>query len=341
MSEPENTTELLEQEAEPPKSPLKGVLIGLAKFTLAGIILYILYRRGDLQWRELGAALSRWEITTSVFLLTTAACYGQALRWCWLLAARAIPLHSWDGFRYLMVGKFFNLVIPGYFSEDVVRGVYVVRRGRISRRTVVVSLLVDRVAGVFALFLYGAVGLLARPAVLGDPRLRALLAISLTGIFGIIAVLVFLRTVTEAPAFLLRLARILHLHGALDKLYSEASLFARDLVLLVSVVALSLFNQSLMMLSFWLFGQTLRMEAGWLDYFVFVPAGLLTTMLPVAPVGLGVGQVAFLALFKMAGTNQGANLFSLYTAVVIVISLLGGLFYVLSHDRVPTNSEKE
>lgn len=340
MSEPENTVEVLEQEAEPAKSPLKGVLIAIAKFSAAGIILYILYRRGDLHWSELGAALSRWDISASVFLLTAASYYGQAVRWRWLLAYRAIPMHSWDGFRYLMIGKFFNLVIPGYFSEDVVRGVYVVRRG-VLRRTVVVSLLVDRVAGVFALLLYGAVGLLARPAVLEDPRLRALLTITLIGLFGIITVLIFLRMIPEAPGFTLRLARILHLHGAVDKLYSEASLFARNLKLLASVVGLTLFNQSLMMVCFWLFGQTLRMEAGWLDYFVFVPAGLLTTMLPVAPVGLGVGQVAFLALFKMAGTNQGANLFSAYTAVIIVLSLMGGVFYVLRHDRVPTNSEKE
>ena len=333
MSEPENSAEVLEQESEP--SPLRGVLIALAKFSAAGIILYILYRRGDLHWSELGAALSRWEITVSVFLLTAASYYGQAVRWRWLLAYRNIPLHSWDGFRYLMIGKFFNLVIPGYFSEDVLRGLYVIRRG-VLRRTVVVSLLVDRVAGVFALFLYGAVGLLARPAVLADPRLRALLVVSLGGAFGIITVLVFLRLAPEAPGFLLRLARILHLHGAVDKLYSEASLFARNLGLLASVVALTLFNQSLMMLCFWLIGHTLRMEAGWLDYFVYVPAGLLTTMLPVAPVGLGVGQVAFLALFKLTGSNQGANLFSVYTAVVIALSLMGGLFYVLSHGRPPT-----
>ncbi len=336
MSEPENAVEVLEQEGEPAKSPLRGALIAIAKFSAAGIILYILYRRGDLQWRELGAALSRWEVSVSVFLLTAASYYGQAVRWRWLLAYREIPIRSWDGFRYLMMGKFFNLVIPGYFSEDVVRGVYVIRRGGISRRTIVVSLLVDRVAGVFALLLYGSVGLLARPAVLADARLRALLSIALAGLFGIALGLVFLRLVPEAPGFLLRLARILHLHGAVDKLYSEASLYARNIGLLASVVALTLFNQSLMMVCFWLFGRTLRMEAGWLDYFVYVPAGLLTTMLPVAPVGLGVGQVAFLALFKLTGSNQGANLFSAYTAVIIVLSLMGGVFYVLSHDRNPS-----
>jgi len=337
VSEPANPPEVLEQEAETAKSPLRAVLIGLAKFAAAGLILYILYRRGDLHWKELGAALSRWEMTASVFLLTAASYYGQAVRWRWLLAYREVPLHSWDGFRYLMTGKFFNLVIPGYFSEDFIRGVYVVRRGGVQRRTVVVSLLVDRVAGVFALCLYGAVGLLARPAVLADPRLRALLAISLAGVVGIAAVLVFLRLLPEVPGFVLRLAGFLHLHAAVDKLYSEASIYARNLGLLTSVVALTLFNQSLMMLCFWLIGQTLRVGVGWLDYFAYVPAGLLTTMLPVAPVGLGVGQVAFLALFKLAGTNQGANLFSVYTAVVIMLSLAGGLMYVLARDRVPTS----
>jgi hypothetical protein len=48
--------------------------------------------------------------------------------------------------------------------------------------------------------------------------------------------------------------------------------------------------------------------------------------------GFGVGQVAFLSLFRLAGSEQGANLFSLYTRVVLVTSIFGGVFY-LSNKR--------
>jgi hypothetical protein len=333
VSEPENSVDTLAPETERAGSPLKSFLIGLLKFAIAGAILYILMRRGELHWDQLGAALSRWDITLSVVVLTTASYYGQAVRWRWLLQSRDIPIHSWSAFRYLMIGKFFNLVIPGYFSEDFVRGLYVIRRGGVSRTRVIVSLLVDRVAGVFSMLILVAFGLLTRPAVLADSRLRALLVIALGGMAAAGVGWVFMRLVPEAPGFLLRLAHLLRLHVHLDKVYAEASHYAHNLKLLVGVVALTLFNQTLMLMCFWLFGQTLQMDVSPLDYAVYVPSGLLTTMLPVAPVGLGVGQVAFLALFRLAGSDQGANLFSVYTAVVIFLNLAGGLLYLAHRDR--------
>src|SRR5436190_96265 len=68
------------------------------------------------------------------------------------------------------------------------------------------------------------------------------------------------------------------------------------------------------------------------DFVIFTPCGMLATILPVSPVGLGVGQVAFLSLFRLAGSEQGANLFSLYTLTVLVTSIFGGVFY-LSNKR--------
>jgi hypothetical protein len=88
-----------------------------------------------------------------------------------------------------------------------------------------------------------------------------------------------------------------------------------------------------------LFGWALRIEAPVMSYFLLVPLGLLVTAIPVSPAGLGVGQVAFLALFHLVGASQGANLFTLYMASYVVINLTGALLYLFPlQPAVPTHA---
>jgi hypothetical protein len=66
------------------------------------------------------------------------------------------------------------------------------------------------------------------------------------------------------------------------------------------------------------------------QYFLLVPMGLLTTAIPIAPAGLGVGHVAFAALFSLAGSEHGAEIFTMYVTIQIVINLTGVFFYLRS-----------
>jgi uncharacterized membrane protein YbhN (UPF0104 family) len=308
---------------------LKGLLTALAKFAVAGIILYWLYHKGAIQTEKLAAALDHWPVFVGVCAIMLFSYWSQGLRWLALLKSRGIELSLWTAFRYLMEGKFFNLIIPGYFSEDFIRGLYAIRTHQHSRSKVIASLLVDRSAGVFTMVLFGVVGLLLRPSMLADKRLVGLLAICGGAIGVTLAGLAFLFIVKRPPQFVFNVAIRLHLHIAIDKMYAEARFYARDIPLLLLAVGYTLANQALMIWSFYLLGRTLGMgNLTALDFMIFAPCGMLSTILPISPVGLGVGQVAFLSLFRLAGSEQGANLFSLYTLVVLLTSVFGGVFYL-------------
>jgi uncharacterized protein (TIRG00374 family) len=318
-----------ELEEKPPKQSRRGVITGLAKVAVAAVILFWLYRRGDIRWDSLVRALAHWPVVVAVCGITLVGYYTQGFRWLLLLNARKIDLSSWKAFTYLMEGKFFNLIIPGYFSEDFMRGLYAIRTHKESRSKVIGTLLVDRSSGVFTMFLFGAVGLLLRPSMLDDRRLSVLLWICLAAIGATLVGVVFLRVVERPPEFVLRLAKLLHLHIAIDRMYAEGHYYATNIPLLLLAVLFTLGNQALMIWSFSLIGSTLGMDSvHFIDYVIFAPAGMLATMLPIGPVGLGVGPPAFLSLFKFAGSDQGANLFILYTVIVVVMSLLGGIFYL-------------
>jgi len=318
-----------DQEPQQPKASRRGIITGIAKVAVAAVILFWLYRRGDIRWDSLVRALEHWPVVAAVCAITLAGYYSQGFRWLLLLKARGIDLSAWKAFTYLMEGKFFNLIVPGYFSEDFMRGLYAIRTHKESRSKVIGSLLVDRSSGVFTMFLFGAVGLLMRPAMLADRRLSALLWICLAAIGATLVGVIFLRVVARPPQFVLSIAKLLHLHIAIDRMYAEGHYYATNIPLLLLAVVFTLANQALMIWSFYLIGTTLDMNGvSFLDYVIFAPAGMLATMLPIGPVGLGVGPPAFLSLFKLAGSDQGANLFILYTVIVVVMSLFGGIFYL-------------
>ena len=315
--------------ADPGRGRRNHLWIGLAKFALVGIILWWLYQRGEVRPERLRQALEHWPMFLAASAITLFGTYIQGFRWLGLLKSRHIEIPATDAFDHFMQGKFFNLIVPGYVGADLIRGLHAIRTHPGSRSTVIASLLADRVLGVFTMLTLAASGLLLRPALLRDPRLRALSMICLGAMIAAVAGFIVLRVMQSPPAFVLNLARHLHLDVAIDVMYSEGRHYARSTPLLLRALGVTLFVQGVMIASFYLLGQSLGMgDVTVLDFVVFASCGMLATMLPVAPMGLGVGQLAFLALFQFAHSDQGGNLYSLYFLMISAISLLGGFFYM-------------
>ena len=357
---------VFEPVASVPREPARGrlplvrsVAVQVLKFSAAtGVVVY-LCARGDIAWEPLREALGRWEQSLPAFLFLSTMPLVQFWRWQSLLRANRLHLPHREVFSFLMVSKFFNMAFPGYISGDILRGFYVSRRAsengatgqpgeagelgepnaRVVPPAVVASIVLDRIAGLvplFALCLIGLFGLLSYPI----PH-EMILSVGALAAVGLLApLLLFLLTYRRPqPAALLdRLARWPRLAQFVSAFYEGAHRYARNLKLIRNILAFSFLNQGLAIVSFILFGWALRIEAPVMSYFLLVPLGLLVTAVPVSPAGLGVGQVAFLALFHLVGTSQGANLFTLYMASYVVINLTGALLYLFPvHAAMPAH----
>lgn len=330
-----------EQTSESQQNPPKrgSTLVSVAKLALAAILIYYLVRRGDIEPSQLtGAIGAHWVLTCVALFLMALSYLGQGYRWNVILRDREIRVPYWQAFRYLMIGKFFNLAVPGYFSEDFVRAVYLIRQNLASRSRVAMTLLADRLVGTMSLFLVGAAGLIARSlsSDAGDARLASLRTLTLVVTTGCVAGTLVVRRFPRAPRLLRRFAEKVRAIHVLDSVYAELHYYCCSPRLQLKVLGISLVNHAMMVSCFAVFGYALGMRVRPADYCIFVPLGILVTMIPVAPVGLGIGNIAFLTLFKMAGSDQGANLFLLYTAAAVLMSLVGGLFYLgvgQSHSR--------
>ena len=101
---------------------------------------------------------------------------------------------------------------------------------------------------------------------------------------------------------------------------------------IVRAIGFSLTAQFLTVVFFWYAGSVvLDTNFSFLTYLFIVPVGFVVTSVPIAPGGIGVGQMAFLFLTSMY-TGQKSEIgplaLTLFQILLFCLGLVGGYFYI-------------
>ncbi|MBI3933226.1 MAG: flippase-like domain-containing protein [Acidobacteria bacterium] len=332
----------------------KRALLTGCKLALAiGLVAYLIWR-GHIAWEPIQSSLERWQYSLLALLLLALTPLGQLWRWQSLLRASRVHLPTREVFSYLMVAKFLNMALPGYFGGDVIRGFYVSRRASeksaaagaegqaaLARwpSTVLPSIVFDRMAGLLPLFALALVGSLGAFWYSLPARLLLFVtSFAAAGLLGAVGIFWLAYRTPEPPISLVRASEKFHLRPLFSALYEGSHQYVHNLRLIRNVLGISFLSQGLILTCFILLGTALDLRIPIISYFVLVPLGLMVMAIPISPAGLGVGQVAFLGLFRIVGTSQGANLFTLYMASTVLINMSGALLLPFFRLRAPLSS---
>ena len=70
-----------------------------------------------------------------------------------------------------------------------------------------------------------------------------------------------------------------------------------------------------------------------------MPIGLITTAIPLAPGGIGIGHVAFESLYQLVGVAGGADIFNMYIILQLAVYLMGEflIFSIIASITYPKN----
>ena len=162
--------------AENGRISLKGVLRTLLNIGIAAAVIFWLYRRNGAALRTGFAEFDyRFLIPAAAVLLSTLVV--SSLRWRGLARTIGIRLGAWESFSLTMQGNFFSLVIPGgAIGGDVIKMAALTRHVRSGSRTEgIVSIVMDRIIGMIALFLMTTLLLLFSRGLFGRRLLGLLL----------------------------------------------------------------------------------------------------------------------------------------------------------------------
>jgi hypothetical protein len=314
------------------------LFLPLIKLLIGALLIALLFRRQDIRWADLSETvthLSAQPVWLAATLLLVPACLlCGAERWWTALAGLRVTITRTRAVALFMVGHFFNGFLPGSTGGDVARAFYVARETQGQRTLAVMSIVVERLAGIAVLLILTLTGLLASAERCHLPLLLALVG----GLAAaILIVLIKLPSPSRIAGWPLvgKVARHPRIGPVAQRLYAALRLCHAQPLLILRLLEWSLL-QHLCAIASWL---TLAWGLGFdfrvSTFLLLVPAVLTAQMIPVTPGGLGVREGAAVTLLPAAGmAPHEAMLLSLASfAASLVWSAVGGLVFVLLKER--------
>lgn len=329
---------------------LKRTLITASKLFLAVGILYWLYRKGVLDFKLLSMLL-RPELLLGFTLALASTFFFVSWRWQILLKTHKIYLSLWEAYKLNIIGLFFNHVMPGGVGGDVVKAYYIVKENPKNRMGAGITVLLDRVFGLYAMTVLAIVALCINYSQVERSN-QLLLILKSCFIFFVVFNLALLLALSSRFSSLGWKNWFLHfsLGRKLVSAYDAVHSYSQNLISLVSAVFLSLIAQSISVMIIWRLGVALSFDDVSLStYLSVVPLGFMVTAVPISPAGVGVGQMAFFFLFNLFLGHEsqvGPSVITAFQIFNFLLGLLGILFFIQRksslHDiEVAADSDSE
>ncbi len=317
---------------------IKSALIIFFKiFISLALISYLIYT-DRLDFRELTHVFSNAKIAiATVIFWLLGLCILGSMRWRLLLRGAGYSVDKAQAFSLQTMGFFFNTAMPGAVGGDLIKVFYIIKEHpKLGKSPAIMSIFLDRVIGLSALFFIGLIATLFNMnSFLSEPILLSFLT-SLVLFCLAIAVFFmaalynyksedpFLKILTKpVPGF----SKVLKIYQALRQYRSQRHIIWQSFFISLAIQMSALFLFYGMSLTL-IHDQTVEIA----KIAAIFPLGILSTALPLAPGGLGVGHLAFEKLFVLVGLSKGANVANAYMLSLLTLNLLG-IFSYLKYKR--------
>ncbi|MGH9829883.1 MAG: lysylphosphatidylglycerol synthase transmembrane domain-containing protein, partial [Blastocatellia bacterium] len=265
--------------------------------------------------------------TTGVYVL-------MAYRWKVILSARPNGLRTRDLFAFYLIGQFFSNFVPGgSVSVDVVRTVYADREIN-DKPFVVMTLLYDRLIGLFVLLFLGLGAAVASRAFLPDGALFHLTEAVLAASFLISAFLMselVSNKLAGTVLFLSRKFRVERLgRGVVNALAAMSEIRGRKSII-ASTLVISILSRVLWSLAFYMVVLAMALPVSLVLIFAFTSIVDVVRQLPIAPNGLGIREGLLVLFLGQVGVSkeQGLMFSILSFGSVLLLGLVGGVIYLV------------
>ncbi len=324
-------TSSLHKDSRPLK--YKNLMINVLKMSFVGSILYWLAASGRLDFNQLKILLKNPTIlVANIALWLFAYLILGAFRWYLLLRGQGLILNFLQVIRLQLIGFFFNTAIPGAVGGDIIKAVYVIKGLQSDRKTpAMLTILLDRIMGLAALFYIGAFSILmSLDFFLSQPVLLPLVIFVLVGTIASMLGICWVLFINDKYDFIARLTKKKFPGvNTLAGIYNAIKVYRAKPIVILQTLLIGITIQGLAV-SYGLFlTQSLTgLTPNPLKFCAVYAVAVMTTALPLAPGGLGVGHVAFEKLLLLINVPGGANIFNVMVLVQLILNLLGFIPYL-------------
>lgn len=340
--------------------------LGVCGLLLIWILQSIFLNEGRIAWEQQGRSwlelsrLQRWEVGWSngprelwhalmwvdgralvlslVFMGLTLVL--GVLRWRMVLRVQGLELSLHRATEISLVAHFFNSFLLGSTGGDLLKAYYAARETHHKKTEAVVTVLVDRLLGLFSMLAFACVMMWPNRALLqGHPRLAALAAfiLMMTLGCGLVIGLSFWGGLSRLWPGSRELLRKFPKGELLEQCLEACRAFGRHPGFLLRTTGVSMLLNLACVLQFLAVARGLGLDISPLVLCVVVPMIICVSALPITPSGLGVRENLYVLMLAVPEINVSAtralSLSLLAYAGSLFWSLIGGVVYVSLKER--------
>lgn len=308
-----------------------------------GILVFLWWQNGE-HLQAVWARPKHWTMLLAAFVLILGSTLLTFVRWYLLVKAQKFEFRLSDAVRLGYFGLLCNYIGPGAVGGDVAKAIFLATR-QASRRTVAVAtVFLDRVLGLLALFVLGAIAAAIHPPLPGLPQLQITSYIlwggSVAGILGLIAMLT--PSLTHHP--LVRKLEGLPLVGKpFGEMLHGVELYQSAKGTLAAALGISVVCHAGIIVGFYFCAVALQpIVPSLLTHFYFMPiAETLSVFIP-TPAGIGALEGAIQKFYGVLLQGKlplkeaeaaGFIAAMAFRAVTLVVAALGGVYYAASRGE--------
>ncbi|MCF7907498.1 MAG: flippase-like domain-containing protein [Candidatus Omnitrophica bacterium] len=260
------------------------------------------------------------------------SCYFiAACRWRFLLSSLGVDMSFKEVFYAFFSGLFFNLFFPSFVAGDVFRSMSISYRHG-SAKKVASSVLMDRFSGAIALVSVSAIAYFFGRDILNDPQIIVAIAI-------LCLIIVFSSLVIFNRKVFLFLTKIFRKNDAIEEkiisFHDQLYFFKNNPKVLLKSLYFSVPMQMLTAISFFIASRAFGVEVSIVNFLILVPIIMAIAMIPITIAGAGTREASAVYFFSLIGIEKsiGLGISLLNLILMIVVGILGGIFYVSVYHR--------
>jgi glycosyltransferase 2 family protein len=262
------------------------------------------------------------------------------LRWRMVLRVQGLELSLARTAEISLVAHFFNSFLLGSTGGDLLKAYYAARETHHKKTEAVITVVVDRLVGLFAMLLFASLMMLPNLQLLSTHRRLAALAwliLLMLGASGFLVALSFWggvrHTLPRARDWLRRLPK----GDLLERALEACREFGRVKGFLARMLGLSMALNVFCVLQIMVIARGLGLDISPVALFVIVPVIVCISALPITPSGLGVRENLYVLMLTVpeigVDPTRALALSLLAYAGSLAWSVVGGIVYATRRDR--------
>lgn len=272
--------------------------------------------------------------------------FMTSFRWKILLEFKSQEkLPFYQIFKINWIGQFFSAFLPGVVTGDIIKLLYVKDLHlNFNKAFLLTSVFIDRILGLIGLLvLGGSVSLVNYSDLVSHGnKIKNLIHFNFLLFLG---ALIFIACVFVSKPIQKKITNLVSKIPSIGKkiihIFEQIWLFGSSFSnVLICILISILVHLSSIVAFYYIAKPFFNVDISLAQMFGIIPIGFISTAIPIAPSGAGVGHYVFDELFKMYNVQGGASLFNLFFICTLTINLLGFIPY-LSMKKKHTLSEAE